>query len=64
MRHEEPDLMSEGEKAARKLNGKRALKFAKRRAAAKKAAETRRGIAGLAKKKSLMLTNVSFEHGN
>lgn len=62
MSHEEPDMMSDGEKAARKLYGKRAIQFAKRRAAAKKAAETRRGIAGQAKKKSL-LTNVSFKHG-
>ena len=47
MSHEEPNTMSGGEKAAQnqKLSGERAVRFAKRRAAAKKAAATRLGMA-------------------
>jgi hypothetical protein len=52
MGHEEPDMMSDAGNAAQKLSCEKAIKFAKRRAAAKKAAETRRNIADRAKEES------------
>src|SRR5580692_7832998 len=64
MAHEEPDPTTGGENAARKQSGGRAIKFARRRAAAKKAAETRRGISGLVKKNGLKRPQASLEHGN
>jgi len=62
MAHEKPDLTSEVEKAAQKPNGVKATRFARRRAAAKKAAETRRSVAGMAPTQCLNLPNVGFKH--